>query len=181
MFSSLQVDRCFQQIDEIFIRSLQSVQRIIIQDKHCFELYGYDILLDVQLRPWLIEVNASPSLTASSKEDYDLKSGLLEDTLNVIDLEQRWEGGEGGGEEDGGGRGVDGEGGDGLGLLGDESWAEVRRKGIGEDYDLTSRLLENTLNVIDLEGNVDRGGEQGAEGEGECKGAVTLGLISWFL
>ena len=38
---------------------------------------------------WLIEVNASPSLTASSKEDYDLKYGLLEDVLNVVDLENR--------------------------------------------------------------------------------------------
>ena len=38
---------------------------------------------------WLIEVNASPSLTASSKEDYDLKIGLLEDVVNIIDLENR--------------------------------------------------------------------------------------------
>ena len=85
----LKVDRCFRLIDDIFIKSLQSVQRIIINDKHCFELYGYDILLDVNLKPWLIEVNASPSLTASSKEDYELKQGLLEDTLNIIDLENR--------------------------------------------------------------------------------------------
>ena len=34
-------------------------------------------------------MNASPSLTASSKEDYDLKYGLLEDVLNVVDLENR--------------------------------------------------------------------------------------------
>ena len=40
---------------------------------------------------WLIEVNASPSLTASSKEDYDLKYGLLEDVLNVVDLENRFD------------------------------------------------------------------------------------------
>lgn len=39
---------------------------------------------------WLIEVNASPSLTASSKEDYDLKCRLLDDVLNVIDLENRF-------------------------------------------------------------------------------------------
>jgi tubulin polyglutamylase TTLL9 len=37
----------------------------------------------------LIEVNASPSLTASNKEDYDLKFGLLEDVLNIIDMEGR--------------------------------------------------------------------------------------------
>ena len=42
----------FRQMDEIFIKSLQSVQKIIINDKHCFELYGYDILLDSHLKPY---------------------------------------------------------------------------------------------------------------------------------
>uniref|UniRef100_A0AAY4B9E8 Tubulin--tyrosine ligase-like protein 9 n=1 Tax=Denticeps clupeoides TaxID=299321 RepID=A0AAY4B9E8_9TELE len=83
------VERLFQDIDNIFVRSLLSVQKVIINDKHCFELYGYDILLDQDLKPWLIEVNASPSLTASSQEDYEMKSCLLEDTLHVVDMEGR--------------------------------------------------------------------------------------------
>uniref|UniRef100_A0A452SYW1 Tubulin--tyrosine ligase-like protein 9 n=1 Tax=Ursus maritimus TaxID=29073 RepID=A0A452SYW1_URSMA len=70
-------------------RHLQSVQKVIISDKHCFELYGYDILIDQNLKPWLLEVNASPSLTASSQEDYELKTRLLEDTLHVVDMEAR--------------------------------------------------------------------------------------------
>ncbi|KAL4234903.1 putative tubulin polyglutamylase ttll9 [Mactra antiquata] len=79
----------FQGIDNIIIKSLQSVQKIIINDKHCFEMYGYDVLLDGNLKPWLIEINASPSLTASGKDDYDLKYGVLNDVLNVLDLENR--------------------------------------------------------------------------------------------
>ncbi|KAM3849927.1 putative tubulin polyglutamylase TTLL9 [Diretmus argenteus] len=83
------VETLFKEIDNIFVRSLQSVQKVIINDKHCFELYGYDILLDQDLKPWLIEVNASPSLTASSQEDYEMKCRLLEDTLHIVDMEGR--------------------------------------------------------------------------------------------
>ncbi|ESO96908.1 hypothetical protein LOTGIDRAFT_214448 [Lottia gigantea] len=84
-----QVNNLFHRMNEVFILSLQSVQKIMINDKHCFELYGYDILIDNNLKPWLIEINASPSLTASSKEDNELKCGLLNDVLNIIDMENR--------------------------------------------------------------------------------------------
>ncbi|XP_029362898.1 putative tubulin polyglutamylase TTLL9 [Echeneis naucrates] len=83
------VETLFKEMDNIFVRSLQSVQKVIINDKHCFELYGYDILLDQNLKSWLIEVNASPSHTPSSQEDYEMKCRLLEDTLNVVDMEGR--------------------------------------------------------------------------------------------
>ncbi|XP_064610571.1 probable tubulin polyglutamylase TTLL9 [Liolophura sinensis] len=83
------VKTLFKQVDNIIIKSLQSVQKLIINDKHCFEMYGYDILLDSDLKPWLIEINASPSLTASGKEDYQLKYGLLTDVINILDLENR--------------------------------------------------------------------------------------------
>ncbi|XP_072169782.1 probable tubulin polyglutamylase TTLL9 isoform X1 [Diadema setosum] len=86
------VENLFRDMNEIFIKSLQSVQKIMINDKHCFELYGYDILMDQDLKPWLIEVNASPSLTASSQEDYVLKFGLLEDVLHIVDMEARMTG-----------------------------------------------------------------------------------------
>ena len=62
--------------------------KTIINDKHCFELYGFDVLLDENLKPWLIEINASPSMTASTPSDYDTKLGLLEDTFAVLDIEK---------------------------------------------------------------------------------------------
>ena len=54
----------------------------------------FDIMFDDTLKPWIIEVNASPSLTASSPTDYDLKFGLLEDMLHIVDMEGRLSGSE---------------------------------------------------------------------------------------
>ncbi|VDN96802.1 unnamed protein product [Rodentolepis nana] len=88
------VKQLFREIDKIFLMSLLSVQKVMISDKHCFELYGYDILVDDNLKPWLLEINASPSLTASSTEDYNLKVKLLDDTLSVIDMEGQLSGDE---------------------------------------------------------------------------------------
>lgn len=67
--------------------SLLAVQPAIMQDRNCFELYGYDVLLSDDLRPWLLEVNASPALTGTDSEDYRLKFDLVDDVLNVLDFE----------------------------------------------------------------------------------------------
>lgn len=47
-----------------------------------------------QLKPWLIEVNASPSLTADTPSDHEFKTGMLDDLLDVIDIEERRNGDE---------------------------------------------------------------------------------------
>ena len=78
------VDKCFEGIRNIVYISLKSVQSVIINDKHCFEVYGFDVLIDEGLKPWLIEVNASPSLTASTEVDRTLKMGIVQDTFQVV-------------------------------------------------------------------------------------------------
>ncbi|KAL5110081.1 Tubulin polyglutamylase TTLL4 [Taenia crassiceps] len=47
------------------------------------ELFGFDILLDSELRPWLLEVNISPSLHTSTKLDNKVKSEVVVDMLNL--------------------------------------------------------------------------------------------------
>ena len=72
------------QIDSIIIHSLRSVQHLMISDKHCFECYGYDIIIDDCLKPWLIEVNASPSLSATTSSDRMMKHSLINDVINLV-------------------------------------------------------------------------------------------------
>lgn len=52
-----------------------------------FEIYGFDILIDSNLKPWLMEVNVCPSLSSSSPMDRKIKHTLLTDVLNLIGIE----------------------------------------------------------------------------------------------
>ena len=76
-------------INNIFILSLKAVQSVIICDRHCFECYGYDVMIDENLKPWLIEVNASPSLSASTKPDRVMKEALIDDVFKLVFPEDR--------------------------------------------------------------------------------------------
>ncbi|EFX87889.1 hypothetical protein DAPPUDRAFT_311295 [Daphnia pulex] len=49
----------------------------------CFELFGFDVLLDSDLKPWLLEVNISPSLHSTSSLDLSVKGPLIKDVLNM--------------------------------------------------------------------------------------------------
>ncbi|SOV76785.1 tubulin--tyrosine ligase, putative [Plasmodium reichenowi] len=75
-------------IEECIIQSFLAVHKIIINDKHCFELYGFDILIDNNLKPWLIEVNSSPSFSSNTKDDYTLKFNLLDELMTLINIEK---------------------------------------------------------------------------------------------
>ena len=50
----------------------------------CFEILGFDILLDRKLKPWILEVNHSPSFHTDSDLDKEIKEGLLYDALNML-------------------------------------------------------------------------------------------------
>lgn len=52
----------------------------------CFELYGFDVLIDENLKPWLLEVNVFPSLSSSSPFDKMVKSQLICDAFTLIGI-----------------------------------------------------------------------------------------------
>lgn len=52
---------------------------------NCFELYGFDILVDKDMKPWLLEVNFSPSLSNDCTID-TVKKDMLTDLIELMDF-----------------------------------------------------------------------------------------------
>ncbi|XP_063681527.1 probable tubulin polyglutamylase TTLL2 isoform X2 [Bolinopsis microptera] len=51
--------------------------------KQCIELYGFDIILDKKLKPWLLEVNFTPALGNDCSADVAVKLPMLVDLLTL--------------------------------------------------------------------------------------------------
>ena len=50
----------------------------------CFELLGFDIIIDSSFKPYLLEVNHAPSFNTDTPLDYLVKKKLIYDTLNLL-------------------------------------------------------------------------------------------------
>ncbi|XP_034715490.1 tubulin polyglutamylase ttll6 isoform X2 [Etheostoma cragini] len=94
---SCNTDKMWNDIEDIIIKTLISAHPILKHNYHtcfpnhttgsaCFEILGFDVLLDHRLRPWVLEVNHSPSFTTDSQLDREVKDALLYDTLVLINL-----------------------------------------------------------------------------------------------
>ncbi|XP_011872483.1 PREDICTED: tubulin polyglutamylase TTLL13-like isoform X2 [Vollenhovia emeryi] len=93
------VDELWSKVDEIIVKTVISAYSVLKHSYHacfsahnktcaCFELLGFDILLDWKLKPYLLEVNHSPSFHTDAQIDKDVKEGLLMDTFDILNLQQ---------------------------------------------------------------------------------------------
>jgi len=84
----------FMKIKDLCIKTLMSVEPEIAYQTssvmknarykgQCYEVYGFDVIIDENFRPWLLEVNVAPSLSSSSPYDKMVKTILLSDTLHL--------------------------------------------------------------------------------------------------
>ncbi|KAJ2946077.1 hypothetical protein O0L34_g4996 [Tuta absoluta] len=77
-------NKLFAEMQWLIVHSLKAVAPVMANDRHCFELYGYDLLIDNHLKPWLVEVNASPSLASTTSNDRILKHKLIDNIISVV-------------------------------------------------------------------------------------------------
>ena len=67
----------------------KSCQPDDVENQMCFEILGFDIFLDHKLRPWILEVNHTPSFTTDTPLDLKIKKGVITDTLHLLNLSVR--------------------------------------------------------------------------------------------
>ena len=85
------------QIHDIIVKTLISIQPKLLHTYNvlqprskehdmCFEVLGFDIFIDENVKPWLIEVNHMPSYQTDSDLDLSVKEKLIRDTFTLINI-----------------------------------------------------------------------------------------------
>ncbi|KAM4626384.1 tubulin monoglutamylase TTLL4 [Discoglossus pictus] len=84
-------DKIWDKIKDMVIKTIiasepyvNSFVKMYVQNPYsCHELFGFDIMLDENLKPWVLEVNISPSLHSNSQLDLNIKGQMVRDLLNL--------------------------------------------------------------------------------------------------
>ena len=92
--SGYDVDLIWNRIEDMIIKTIISVENTIYHAMemsvpcrdNCFEVLGFDILIDDNLKPWLLEINLSPSLNTDSALDLKIKGNMLADLFSMIGI-----------------------------------------------------------------------------------------------
>lgn len=88
-------DKIWREIDRAVVSTIISSHKFIktgmrkqcprMNDvQRCFQILGFDILLDKDAKPYVLEVNYRPSLEICTKEENEMKKIMLTETLKLV-------------------------------------------------------------------------------------------------
>jgi tubulin monoglycylase TTLL3/8 len=72
------------EIKKIVTYSLECVQDMVDGRQGSCELYGYDVMIDENYKPWLIEVNCSPAMDYSTQVTEFMVKDVMNDTIKIM-------------------------------------------------------------------------------------------------
>lgn len=92
----IDMDLMWSRINDVVIKTLALSESQVMgamrsnqmYRNNCFEILGFDILIDSDLKPWILEVNLNPSLATDAPLDAKIKSNLVIDTLNMVGMKK---------------------------------------------------------------------------------------------
>lgn len=99
--SNIDATLIWTRIEDLIIKTIISIENKVFSAMemsvpyrdNCFEILGFDVLIDENLRPWLLEINLSPSLNTDSNLDLTIKGAMLSEMftmMGVVSLDQRF-------------------------------------------------------------------------------------------
>lgn len=50
----------------------------------CFEILGFDVIINEDLQPFILEINYTPSFSTDTPLDWNIKKNLIHDTLVLM-------------------------------------------------------------------------------------------------
>jgi hypothetical protein len=94
--AGIDMDLLWSRIYDLIIKTILSgehhvmnaMKKMNVGRSNCFQLLGFDVLVDSDLKPWVLEVNLSPSLVTDSPLDHSIKATLLKDTMNIVGVKR---------------------------------------------------------------------------------------------
>jgi len=89
------VENLKAQMRDMIVKTLISVQPDLVHhyrtsqpsdiyNNMCFEILGFDVLVDKNGTPWLLEVNHAPSFNCDTALDAQVKRNLVHDTFQLL-------------------------------------------------------------------------------------------------
>jgi tubulin polyglutamylase TTLL6/13 len=84
-------------ISDMIVKTLISIQPDLVHhyrtsqpndifNNMCFEILGFDVLIDSEGEPWLLEVNHAPSFNVDTPLDAKVKRDLVKDTFRILNV-----------------------------------------------------------------------------------------------
>ncbi|KAL4454548.1 hypothetical protein ABPG74_021753 [Tetrahymena malaccensis] len=89
------VNKLWKDIKRVLIKTIISAQPTLahhyrscqpdnFMNNMCFEILGFDIILDSHLKPWVLEVNHTPSFSTDTPLDSYIKKNTIRDSLKLM-------------------------------------------------------------------------------------------------